>query len=190
MISGYDYARRKGVQEITWEQFDQLAKTLTEKLAGLGIEVVIGIARGGLFPATAVACGLRCEFFPVRLTRRVKDQPTFARPIWQVDVSAQVADKVVAVVDEIADTGETLLLAAERIKQNGAARVVTVSLVNHTWAKPPPDVTGVISDALIIFPWDKHVYINGGWQMHPELAHALKAQQHSVKHFDSKPISA
>ena len=106
--------------------------------------MVVGIARGGLFPATAVACGLRCEFFPVRLTRRVKDQPTFARPIWQVDVSAQVADKVVAVIDEIADTGETLVLAAERIKQNGAARVVTVSLVSHSWAKPMPDVTGLV----------------------------------------------
>jgi hypoxanthine phosphoribosyltransferase len=176
MVTSYDYARRAGVEEITWERFAQLTRTLTEKLAGSGIEVVVGIARGGLFPATAVACGLRCEFFPVRLTRRVKDQPTFARPIWQVDVSAQVADKVVAVVDEIADTGETLVLAAERIKQNGAARVVTASLVSHSWTKPTPDVIGLVSDALVIFPWDKHVYVNGVWQLHPELEHALKLQ--------------
>jgi uncharacterized protein len=175
----YDYTRRNGVEEISWERFDQLTRTLTEKLAETGIEVVVGIARGGLFPATAVACELRCEFFPVRITRRVRDQPTFARPVWQVDVSAQVADKVVAVIDEIADTGETLVLAAERIKQNGAARVVTVSLVSHTWAKPMPDVTALVSDALIIFPWDKQVYINGEWQAHPELEQALKSQKQS-----------
>lgn len=177
MTMGYDYARRMGIEEITWERFEQLTRRLTEQLAPAGIEVVIGIARGGLFPATVVACSLRCEFFPVRLTRRVKDQPTFARPIWQVDVSAQVADKVVAVVDEVADTGETLVLAAQRIKQNGAARVVTASLVSHSWAKPMPDVTGMVSDALLIFPWDKHVYINGTWQVHPDLAKALQAQR-------------
>ncbi|MCI0476994.1 MAG: hypothetical protein L0Y55_12165 [Anaerolineales bacterium] len=176
MTTSYDYARRTGVEEITWERFAELTRKLTEQLAGAGIEIVVGIARGGLFPATAVACGLRCEFFPVRLTRRVKDQPTFARPIWQVDVSAQVADKVVAVVDEIADTGETLVLAAQRIKQNGAARVVTASLVSHSWAKPMPDVSGLVSDALLIFPWDKYVYLNGAWQMHPELAQAIKLQ--------------
>ena len=177
MTTSYDYARRTGVEEITWERFAELTRTLTAQLARAGIEVVIGIARGGLFPATAVACGLRCEFFPVRLTRRVKDQPTFARPIWQVDVPAQVADKVVAVIDEIADTGETLVLAAERIRQIGAARVVTFSLASHSWAKPPPDISGVVSDALIIFPWDKQVYVNGTWQLHPELERALKIQQ-------------
>ena len=181
MTTSYDYARRTGVEEITWERFTELTRALTEKLASSGIEVVIGIARGGLFPATAVACCLRCEFFPVRLTRRVKDQPTFARPIWQVDVSAQVADKVVAVIDEIADTGETLVLAAERIKQNGAARVVTTSLVSHSWAKPMPDVTGLVSDALIIFPLDKQVYVNGAWQLHPELEHALTLQARDAK---------
>lgn len=181
MITSYDYTRRTGVEEVTWERFNELTRTLTEKLATSGIELVIGIARGGLFPATAVACGLRCEFFPVRLTRRVKDQPTFARPIWQVDVSAQVADKSVAVIDEIADTGETLVLAAERIKQNGAAHVVTASLVSHTWAKPMPTVTGLVSDALIIFPWDKYIYVKGVWQLHPELERALKSQARETK---------
>lgn len=176
MTTSYAYARRRGVEEITWERFAELSRQLTEQLAGEHIEIVVGIARGGLFPATAVACGLRCEFFPVRLTRRVKDQPTFARPIWQVDVSAQVADKVVAVVDEIADTGETLVLATQRIKQNGAVRVVTASLVSHSWAKPQPDLTGLVSDALVVFPWDKYVFLNGAWQLHPELAQALKLQ--------------
>jgi hypothetical protein len=68
------------------------------------------------------------------------------------------------------------VLAAQRIKQNGAARVVTASLVSHSWAKPMPDVSGLVSDALLIFPWDKHVYLNGAWQMHPELAQAIKRQ--------------
>jgi hypoxanthine phosphoribosyltransferase len=176
-MQSYDYAHRTGVNEISWERFAQLTGKLAEKLAGQHLDLVIGIARAGLFPATAAACMLRRELYPVRVTRRVNDQVTYARPIWKVDVSPEVVDKVVAVIDEMADTGETLALVAQRAKDIGAARVVTASLVAHSWATPAPDVVALISDALIIFPWDKQVYIDGRWQPHPELVEALRQQQ-------------
>jgi hypoxanthine phosphoribosyltransferase len=176
-MQSYDYAHRKGVEEISWERFAQLSATLTEKLADIGVETVVGIARAGLFPAAAVACALRCEFFPVRITRRVNDQVSFKRPVWRVDVSPAIEGKVVAVIDEIADTGETFALVAERVKEGGAAKVVTASLVSHSWAKPPVAVVGLVTDALVIFPWDKQVYLDGRWQPHPELKEALGFQE-------------
>ncbi|MGD0749773.1 MAG: hypothetical protein ABSA23_00015 [Anaerolineales bacterium] len=54
-MKSYDYSQRKGVQEIGWENFVKLAANLAERLAMEEIEVVVGIARAGLFPATAVA---------------------------------------------------------------------------------------------------------------------------------------
>lgn len=59
-------------------------------------------------------------------------------PVWKVDVSPEVAGKVVAVIDEVADSGATLALVADRVRGLGAARVVTASLVAHTWAEPVP----------------------------------------------------
>jgi uncharacterized protein len=176
-MKSYDYSTRKGVEEISWEQFAGLAARLAERLSSYGIEVVIGIARAGLFPATAVACALRKELFPVRITRRVNDLVTFQRPVWKVDVSKEVEGKVVAVIDEIADTGETLRLVAQRVQEQGAERVVTACLVSHSWAKPAPGQIVLVTDALVIFPWDKQVYLDGRWQSHPELVDALKFQQ-------------
>jgi uncharacterized protein len=176
MIQSYDYSRRKGVEEISWERFGKLAASLAERLAVEGSEVVVGIARAGLFPATVVACALRRELFPVRVTRRVSDQVKFQHPIWKVDVSKEVEGKTVAVIDEIADTGETLALVAERVREQGAARVITASLISHSWASPAPDHVAFVTDALVIFPWDKQVYQDGQWQIHPELADALNMQ--------------
>jgi hypoxanthine phosphoribosyltransferase len=176
-MKSYDYSTRKGVEEISWEQFAGLAARLAERLSTERVEVVVGIARAGLFPATAVACALRKELFPVRITRRVNDLVTFPQPIWKVDVSKEVEGKVVAVIDEIADTGETLRLVAQRGREQGAARVVTACLVGHSWAKPAPDQIALVTDALVIFPWDKQVYLDGRWQTHPELVGALKLQQ-------------
>ncbi len=175
-MKSYDYSRRKGVEEISWERFGGLAAVLAEQLADGQIEVVVGIARAGLFPATAVACTLRKELFPVRITRRLNDQVIYQQPVWKVDVSKEIEGKVVAVIDEIADTGETLRLVAQRAREQGARHVITACLVSHSWASPAPDQSALVTDALVIFPWDKQVYQEGKWQVNPELADAMKFQ--------------
>jgi hypothetical protein len=178
-MKSYDYAHRKGIEEISWERFGELSRSLTEQIAKKKINIVIGIARAGLFPATAVACALRRELYPVRVTRRVNDVVQYESPIWRVDVPSTVAGQRVAVIDEIADTGETLAIVAARALERNARRVWTLSLVAHSWANPKPDFTAMTSDALLIFPWDKQVLTEAGWMLHPELQAAIQAQEGS-----------
>jgi len=175
-MQSYDYAHRSGVEAITWERFAELSRTLVERLAPFNIDAVVGTARAGLFPATVVCLMLRRELYPARVTRRVNDEVKFQHPQWIVDVAPDVKDKIVAVVDEIADTGETLALVAERVKERGAKQVITAALVAHSWANPMPEVVALTTDALVLFPWDEQVYIDGRWQSHPELVEALKSQ--------------
>jgi hypoxanthine phosphoribosyltransferase len=173
----YDYARREGVHPLSWDEFSDLAALLAESLAGFGIEAVVGIARAGLFPATAVALSLRTELYPARLSRRENDVVISEQPRWITPVSPWVAGKVVAVVDEIADTGQTLALAAEETLRLGAKKVVTACLVRHSWAQPVPDVCALVTDELVIFPWDRRVFQAGRWQPHPEMEAALRLLQ-------------
>jgi len=175
-MKSYDYAHRRGVHEITWDDFAALARQLAERLEPYHVQAVVGIARAGLFPATAVACSLRTELYPARLTRRLNDQVIHDTPVWKAPISSEVAGKVVAVVDEIADSGQTLRMAAEAARALGAMQVVTASLVAHSWAAPIPEVSALISDAFVIFPWDRLVLLDGKWQPHPEIQAALKLQ--------------
>jgi hypothetical protein len=172
----YDYAARKGVREVSWDEFASLSAQLAEALSRKKADTVVGIARAGLFPATAVSCALRCEFYPVRITRRLHDEVIYNSLVWKVPVSDLVAGKVVAVVDEIADTGETLALVAEQVRELRARRVVTACLVSHSWAKPAPDVSALITDEFVILPWDRRVLIDGEWRPHPEITAGLAAQ--------------
>jgi hypoxanthine phosphoribosyltransferase len=173
-MKSYDYANRKGARPISWEEFAALSRQLAERLADA--EIIIGIARAGLFPATAVACSLRRELYPVRVTRRMNDEVRYTSPVWRVPVPGEVAGKIVAVVDEIADTGETLALVAARARELGATQVRTACLVSHSWANPAPDVCVLVSDAFVIFPWDQQVFAEGRWQPHPEIVAGLTAQ--------------
>ena len=172
----YDYTKRAGARELSWEDFAALAGQLTEALARRKIDTVVGIARGGLFPATAVACALRCELYPVRVTRRLHDEVVYDSPLWRVPVSPLVEGKAVAIIDDVCDTGESLALVAAQVRALKAERAVTAALIAHSWAEPAADVSALLTDELVIFPWDSSVYLEGRWQPHPEIERALRAQ--------------
>jgi len=174
----YDYAHRKGVHPLTWDDFAALAGALAEKLAPFKPEAIVGVARAGLFPATAAACFLRCELYPARITRRVNDIVVYQSPMWKVPISPEVRGKAVAVVDEMTDTGQTLSLVAEEARRLGARQVITASLVSHSWADPAPQVCPLITDEFVIFPWGERVLEEGKWIRHPEVIAGLKAQRH------------
>lgn len=175
-MKSYDYAHRSGVRYISWNDFASLAVHLAELVEPFKPQIILGIARAGLFPATAVACSLRCELFPIRLTRRLNDEVIYNHPIWKVPVAQDVEGKIVVIIDEIADSGQTLALAAESANELAARRVITASLVSHSWADPAPRVSAMVSDEFVIFPWDQQVLENGKWVTHPEVAKGLKAQ--------------
>lgn len=179
-MKSYEYANRQGVERISWERFGELTRGLVEVLAREKVDVVIGIARGGLIPAAAVATALRCEMFPIRLTRRMHDEIVHSTPVVLLDVAIQVANRKCAVViDEIADSGQTLLRAVQLVSRRGVPRVLTATLAAHSWANPCPDYTALKTDGLVIFPWNGQAYINGQWQTHPEIEKALQLQESS-----------
>ena len=177
----YDYAKRDGVRYLSWEEVATLSHALAERLEGNHLDLVVGIARAGLFPAFVIASALRRELCVVRLSRRVDDEVTFDHPVWHVPVPPTVAGKVVAVVDEIADTGETLEVVRTSVTEHGAARVVTAALVAHSWAEPQPDVASLVTDELVVFPWDSRIFVGGHWVPHPEVEGAIKAQHPSLE---------
>ncbi len=179
-MKSYDYAHRSGVMPIAWDDFADLSRILAEKLEPFSPNVVLGIARAGLFPATALACSLRCELFPIRLTRRYNDQVITEVPVWKVPIPDDVQGKNVAIVDEIADSGQTLAMAAESARSKGAIQVITASLVSHSWADPAPMLSALVSDAFIIFPWDRQVLQHGRWVTHPEIEAGLAAQSRKL----------
>ncbi len=182
----YDYAHRVGVEPISWERFEALVRQLAVQVEADEPQIILGIARGGLFPATMLASILRRELYPIRLTRRFNDAVVRQQPTWIMRPPDKVRGRRVLIVDEIADSGRTLAIAAEEVQQMGASHVRTAVLYAHTWAAPRPDYVVLTSDALILNPWDREILVNGQFVTHPELAAALRLQP-SAKPADQPP---
>ena len=170
----YDHSRRSGIESISWERFEQLARILAEQVESFEPQIILGIARGGLFPATLLSFVLRRELYPIRLTRRFNNGMVHDKPTWIVRPPDKVGGRRILIVDEIVDSGRTIATAADEVRHMGASHVRTAALYAHTWAVPRPDYVALTSDALILSPWNREVLMEGQWTTHPELAAALR----------------
>ena len=172
----YDYSTRKGIRPISWEDFHGLCKALAAAASRFEPEIILPVGRGGYYPGTLISHMLQVEVYPVRLSRRVNDVVKHESPQWIVEPPAAVAGKRVLVVDEICSTGETIQLVKEKAIGLGASLVRSAVLYSHTWGISVPDYIGLISDELILNPWDREIFRDGEFHFHPEYVEALAKQ--------------
>ena len=172
----YDYETRSEVLPISWQDFHGLCKGLVVAVSAYRPEIILPVGRGGYYPGTLIAHLLQVEPYPVRLSRRVGDIVTHQRPRWLVDPPSEVRGRRVLVVDEISSTGETLVMVKDRVEAMGARAVKSAVLYAHSRGVAVPDYIGLISDALILNPWDREVYREDAFHFHPEYAGALAQQ--------------
>ena len=184
----YDYATRAGVRPISWDDFHGLVKALAVAVAPWRPEMVLPVLRGGAYPGALLAHTLQIEVYPVRLSRRQDDVVVRQTPQWLVEPPAAVRGQRVLVVDEMCSSGQTLAMVKERALALGAAEARTATLYAHTWGADAVDYTGLISDALVLNPWDREIWRDGAFVFHPEYAEALAEQ--GVAAGDSLLISA
>ena len=79
----------------------------------------------------------------------------------------------------VADAGERALIERirTRVPPGGSSLVVGIG-DDAAVAMPDRGALQVLTtDALVVFPWDKQVYQDGQWQIHPELVGALALQK-------------
>lgn len=172
----YDYTNRQGVLPISWADMVRLCKGLALAVESYQPEIILGIARDGLYPATLLSHMLRAELYPIRITSRFCDQVVHSEPQWLVRPPALVREQRVLVVDGICSEGRTLRAVQRELEELGAGAIRSAVLFAHSWGQDLPDYIGLISDALIVNPWDREVVQDGAFVLHPEYAAALQQQ--------------
>jgi hypoxanthine phosphoribosyltransferase len=177
----YDYSTRKGVHPISWEEFHGNCKALALAVAQFQPEIILPIGRGGYYPGTLLAHLLQIEIYPVRLSRRVNDIVKYNVPQWIIAPPVAVAQRRVLIVDEICDSGETIRMVKEKALAMGALAVESAVLYAHAQAIDVPDYIGIITDELVLNPWDREILIAGEFVFHPEYVRGLKQQGVEIK---------
>lgn len=157
-------APKKGVRELSWAAFGEVARVFAGRIAlRFRPNVVVGVAKGGIFVGGAVAAVLGVDFHPVRVERRSRDRGTVP------EAAAELPDlrgKKVLVVDDVASTGATLGRARALARRAGARVVRTAVLVKRPRGARP-DFAAFETDELVLFGWDYQLDAGGGGAVDP-----------------------
>ncbi|HWV39012.1 MAG TPA: phosphoribosyltransferase [Vulgatibacter sp.] len=145
--------RKAGLRELDWPGFAAAARAVAGKVSrAWEAELVVGLAKGGVFAGEEIASALNVPFFPVRIHSRSRDKGAHALGA-STTMPADVAGRRVLVVDDIAGTGASLGLAREAALAGGAIEVRTAA-ISRRESGFLPDFWELETDDLVVFPWD------------------------------------
>jgi len=141
----------------TWERIYKLLLDLALQIrtAGFKPDIIVGIARGGWPPARIMSdllenpeiANVKAEFYLD--VAETKGEPVITQP-----VSVTVKNKKVLIVDDVADTGKSLALVREHLKEQGAKDVKIATIYYKPWSIVTPDYFERKTRHWIIFPWE------------------------------------
>jgi len=142
---------------LSWGDVQRLSEELADKVAesGFAPDVLVAVSRGGFDPARILSDQLgvrRLASLQVVYYSGVNERSEV--PLVQYPLNADVRGLQVLVVDDVADSGNSLRLVREYVEELGAAEVRVATLHHKPWSVYRPDYYAEDVDKWIIYPWE------------------------------------
>jgi hypothetical protein len=143
---------------MSWDGFQSLAEETARKIVQSGYEpdFMVGLARGGW-----VLSRVLCDYLGVKdlVSLKVEHWGVTATPDGKARIKypfdVDLTGRRVIVVDDITDTGQSMIVATDYVKSLNPLEVKTAALLHITGSKFTPDYYGdEISWRWVIFPWN------------------------------------
>lgn len=140
---------------VTWKEVDLLIDRIASQV-DFKPDLLVGVSRGGLVPVrllgdrleTSNIAIIKTEFYTsIGKTERV--------PVITQDINVNVKGKRLLVVDDVADTGQSLIVIKNHLKKKGA-RVVKFATIHYKIkSNLKPDFYAKKTSSWIVYPWEK-----------------------------------
>jgi hypothetical protein len=146
----------------SWRDVYNLTLQLSERIVASGFkpDVIVGIARGGWIPARILSDvlymdtlqNIRIEYY-TDVGSKGKE-PKITQPL-----TGSMKGKNVLLIDEVADTGDTLQHAIDHIKNLGVKEVRSAVLHYKPTSTVVPDYYMVETTSWTVYPWENRASI-------------------------------
>jgi uncharacterized protein len=146
------------MKHISWDEAVEASEALADKVASSGFkpDFIVGITLGGLIPLTLIAKRLALSDV---LTIYAKSYNKFEQKelVVKYRPNVDLKNKRVLLVDEIADSGETLRAISKIFTDEYGADLKTAVLVKKNSCPIEPDFWIIPTDEWVAFPWDETI---------------------------------
>ena len=145
------------LRSLSWSEMYTLLLELGDMIAKSEFkpDFIVGISRGGWIPARILSdlldipklANITVEFY-------VGIGETKREPVITQSVSLPVRGKKILIVDDLADTGESLKLVNLYLKENGASEIKIATVFYKPWSVIIPNYYPKETCKWIVFPWE------------------------------------
>jgi hypothetical protein len=142
----------------SWEQIYQMLLNLADKIRKTNFkpDIIVGVSRGGWAPGRVISdllenpqiANVKAEFY--KGVAETKGEPIITQP-----VSMPVKGKKVLIMDDVSDTGRSLLKVQSHLLEQGATDVKIATIYYKPWSATVPDYDEKKTERWIIFPWER-----------------------------------
>ncbi len=143
---------------VSWEDIHTLSRIVAKSIrkAGFQPDVVIGLARGGFVPSRNLAdlLGVK-DLVSIKVGHWGEVATKDGKAELKYPIKIDLTGKKVLIVDDLTDTGESMIVAKDYVQSLGPAEIKTATLVHITHSKFVPDFYAEEVDNWVwfIFPW-------------------------------------
>ena len=140
----------------TWRQIYLMLLGQAEKIrkSSFKPDVIIAVSRGGWLPARVLADLLDTGLGNVSVEFYLGVAETRKAPVLTQSASVAVEGKKVLVVDDVADSGESLKLVKAHVLQQGATEARVATVYYKPWSRVKPDFYAQETRRWVVFPWE------------------------------------
>ncbi|MGZ4851397.1 MAG: phosphoribosyltransferase [Candidatus Bathyarchaeia archaeon] len=141
----------------TWNQVYAMLLCQVQKIQSdcYKPDIIVGIARGGIVPSRILSDLLETrDLTTIQIEYYEGINQTKEEPSLKQCLNLQLTDKKVLLVDDVSDTGNSLQLAKNHLKQNGAKEIKIATLYTKPTSITKPDYYEKLTINWIVFPWD------------------------------------
>jgi hypoxanthine phosphoribosyltransferase len=147
--------------KLSWEDVDRITDELAEKIQESGFvpDYIIGITTGGLIPLYFLVKKLAIDnILTISATSYQKEEK--GNLVITYVPTIDLSGKKVLLVDEIAETGDTLHAISKKVlDMYSVAEIKTAVLaINTEKCAFKPDYHSVEANDWIVFPWEKEEF--------------------------------
>ncbi len=141
----------------TWNQIYDMLLHQTQKIQSDGYkpDIIIGVSRGGLVPSrilsdlleTKTLAFIQIEYYDgINQTKR--------EPILKQCLTTDLTNKKTLLVDDISDSGSSLILAKKHLQKQGAKEIKISTIYAKPTTTTKPDYHEKQTSSWVVFPWD------------------------------------
>lgn len=151
MASNIDY------EVPTWNQVYEMLLCQAQKIKAQNYkpDLIVAIARGGVVPARILSDLLETpnlNFIQIEFYTNINQ--TLQEPTLKQTLNTNVTGKKTLIIDDIADTGKSLMLAKTHLQQQEAIEIKTATLYQKNQSIIIPDFYEKQTTNWVVFPWD------------------------------------